>query len=181
MDENKAGDFMNSVFQDYYSDNQSNTIRMKKTLRALFAINKVGKINFWVRANIKYSNSSFRPFQLIGRMCHNHILKWYSSEISPYSKIGKNVCFPHPIGIVIGNGVVLEDNVTVYQNVTIGKTCDEAEKYPVIGHGVTIYTGATIIGDVKIEENCVIGAHAVVTKSTEAGHIYAGVPAKKIK
>lgn len=171
---------MYSVFQDYFSDNQSNAQKLKKIVRALFAINKVGKINFWVRANIKYSNSNFRLLQLIGRMCHNHILKWYSSEISPYSRIGKNVRFPHPIGIVIGNGVVIGDNVTIYQSVTIGKTSDETEKYPVVGNGVIIYTGATIIGDIKVEDDCVIGAHAVVTKSTEKGYIYAGIPARMI-
>ena len=165
---------MSSIFQDYYSEDQHKIAKLKKIIRSLFAINKVGKINFGVRANY----SSYRIIQLIGRMCHNHILRWYSSEISPYSKIGKNISFPHPIGIVIGNGVVIEDDVTIFQNVTIGK---QGDGYPRIGSGVTIFTAATVIGNVKVANNCTIGAHAVVTKSTEAGHVYAGVPAKIIK
>lgn len=172
---------MSSIFQDYYSGNQNRVNRIITVVRSIFAINKVGKINFWVRANIKYSNSNIRLFQLIGRLCHNHILKWYSSEISPYSTIGRNVCFPHPIGIVIGNGVVIGDNVTLYQNITLGKTRDESDGYPQIGNGVTIYTGATVIGNIKIADNCIIGAHAFVNRSTEEGHVYAGVPAKKVQ
>lgn len=172
---------MSSIFQDYYYDSDGNLKKIIKTIRALIAINKVGKINFWIRANIQYSNSNIRLIQLVGRMCHNHILKWYSSEISPYSQIGDKVHFPHPIGIVIGNGVVIGDNATIYQNVTLGKEKDDADGYPKIGNNVTIFTGATIIGDIKIADNCIIGAHSFLNKSTEENHIYAGVPAKIIK
>ena len=40
---------------------------------------------------------------------------------------------------------------------------------------------SVVIGNIKIRDNCVIRAGAVVTKSTEPNGVYAGVPAKRIK
>lgn len=181
MDKNREIKMKSYIFQDYITEDLPLRKRILLITRALFSINKVGKINMWVRANIRLSSSRIRIFQLLARYCHNHILKWYSSEISPYSKIGKHISFPHPIGIVIGNGVTIGDNVTIYQNTTIGKKCDSDFEYPKIGNNVVIFTGATIIGNIQIADDCIIGAHAIVTQSTEAGHTYAGIPAKIIR
>lgn len=50
-----------------------------------------------------------------------------------------------------------------------------------IGDNVFIGTGAKIIGDIAIADDCVIGANSVVVKSiTEKGITVAGVPAKKV-
>ncbi len=38
-----------------------------------------------------------------------------------------------------------------------------------------------VIGKIEIASGCVIGAGAVVTKSTEQNSVYAGVPARKIR
>ncbi|MBP3367307.1 MAG: hypothetical protein J6K96_10035 [Treponema sp.] len=52
---------------------------------------------------------------------------------------------------------------------------------PVIGDNVNMGVHSIVIGNIKIADNCVIGAGAVVTKSTEPNCVYAGVPARKIK
>ncbi|MFT5002282.1 MAG: serine acetyltransferase [Polaribacter sp.] len=44
----------------------------------------------------------------------------FSCYLSPKAKLGKNLIIRHPVGFVIGEGVVLGDNVTIYQNVTFG-------------------------------------------------------------
>ncbi len=49
-----------------------------------------------------------------------------------------------------------------------------------IGSGVYIGANVTILSGVNVADRCVIAAGAVVTKDTEAGFIYGGVPAKKI-
>jgi acetyltransferase-like isoleucine patch superfamily enzyme len=49
-----------------------------------------------------------------------------------------------------------------------------------IGEGVFIGAGAIILGGVKIEDNCIVGAGAVVTKDVPQFSIVAGVPAKII-
>jgi carbonic anhydrase/acetyltransferase-like protein (isoleucine patch superfamily) len=48
---------------------------------------------------------------------------------------------------------------------------------------VLIGMGAIVMDHAIVEENCIIAAGAVVLEKTvcEAGHIYAGIPAKKIK
>lgn len=51
----------------------------------------------------------------------------------------------------------------------------------VIGKGVWIGANATIISDVTIADGCVIGAGALVNKSTEPNGLYVGVPAKRIR
>ena len=50
-----------------------------------------------------------------------------------------------------------------------------------IGNNCFIGSNSTIIHCICIEENNLIAAGSVVTKNAEAGYIYAGNPAKKIK
>ena len=57
------------------------------------------------------------------------ILKKYNCYISPKAEIGKNLSFPHPIGIVIGDGVKIGDNCIIYQNVTIGRKNRDIVKF----------------------------------------------------
>lgn len=59
-----------------------------------------------------------------------------------------------------------------------GKT--EPEEYPQIGNNVIVYSGAVIVGPVKIGDNAVIGANAVVTQDVPAGAIAVGIPAKSL-
>lgn len=80
------------------------------------------------------------------------ILAWfyfriYSCEISMSSKIIGPVIFPHPIGIVIGDGVVLEGVNVIYQNVTIGQN---RELYPNLKN-CTIYPNSVIAGKASFE------------------------------
>ncbi|MDM8567274.1 acyltransferase [Candidatus Halobeggiatoa sp. HSG11] len=51
----------------------------------------------------------------------------------------------------------------------------------VIGSNVWIGRGATILAGVKIGDNAIIGANAVVTKDVEPNTLVAGVPARFIK
>lgn len=50
-----------------------------------------------------------------------------------------------------------------------------------IGEGVWVGADATILPGVEIADGCVIGAGAVVTKSTSNNGLYVGNPAKRIK
>lgn len=50
-----------------------------------------------------------------------------------------------------------------------------------IGDNVTVYTGATIVGNVHLGDGCVIAAGAVVTTDVPANSLFAGVPAKLVK
>ena len=109
-----------------------------------------------------------------------HIL--FGCYIHPKCIIGKNVNFPHPVGIVIGENVRIGNNVTIFQNVTIGSHGKMGQKkaYPSIGDNVKIFAGAVVIGDISIGSNSIIGANSVVTKDVQPYTTVAGVPAKKI-
>ncbi|MDM1398179.1 serine acetyltransferase [Myroides odoratimimus] len=92
--------------------------------------------------------------------------------------IRKRTKFPHPIGIVIGEGVILGDNCYIYQNVTLGV---KNGAYPKLGNNVIIYPNSIIVGNVNIGDNAIIGANSVVLNDVESNSIVAGNPVKKIK
>ena len=95
----------------------------------------------------------------------------------PESKVGE--------GLVLGHGFSIEciaesigKNCSIYQQSTIGFT---RKGCPTIGDNVWIFSGAKILGPVKIGKNAVIGANAVVTKDVPDNAVVAGVPAKLIR
>ena len=98
----------------------------------------------------------------------NQIL--FGLEISPKVKIGPGFFMPHCRATVIG-AKEIGDNVTIYQNVTIGaKYLDfdyNSSTRPTIGNNVIIGTGATVLGGVKIGEGARIGPHALVMTDIE--------------
>lgn len=118
-------------------------------------------------------------FLLLAWREHNKIFYKYSCDISPNCRLG-NVIFRHPIGIIIGGGSILEDDVIVHQNVTFGAlrfSKEERRGIPcnqIIKKGTIICTGAKILGDVTIGENCIVGANAVVTKDIPDGATVVG-------
>jgi serine O-acetyltransferase len=97
-------------------------------------------------------------------------------SIHPSAMIGQSVYLDHATGIIIGAAVEIGDEVTIMQNVTIGRR--EAARSPRIGRGVLLASGATIQGDVSIGDFAKIGAGAVVTKDVPAGCTAVGVPAR---
>ena len=102
-------------------------------------------------------------------------------HISQYSKIDASLKLPHAHGIVIGRGVEVSEDVVIFQNVTLGgaRLGDwEDRNYPSIGRGTIIFAGAVIIGRVKIGENCVIGANAVVVTDVPDNSTFVGIPAR---
>jgi serine O-acetyltransferase len=107
-------------------------------------------------------------------------LKSYASDIFYEAILGKNGWFPHPTGIVIGVGAVIEDNVKIWQNVTLGSDGQLDKKYPTIKINAKIYSNAQIIGEVIIGKNATVGASSVVIKDVPPNKTVVGIPAKII-
>jgi serine O-acetyltransferase len=108
-------------------------------------------------------------------------LQHFGMHISPNAELGEGVRFPHPIAIVIGSGVKIGNNVTIYQSVTLGgKEIGDSlcGNYPVVGDGTIIFAGAVVIGNITIGRNCKIGANSVVLKSVPDNSTAVGCPAK---
>ncbi len=105
----------------------------------------------------------------------------YSCYSSPNSEIDFSVVFPHPVGIVVGEGVKIGKNSIIYQGVAIGATHREEGDiagYPTIGEIVTIFSGAVVIGNINICDKVIVGANSVVTKDVVNGTTVVGVPEK---
>lgn len=59
---------------------------------------------------------------------------------------------------------------------------DNRGKCPQLGNGITVCTGAVIVGEIEIANGVTIAANAVVSKSmNQEGCVVGGVPAKMIK
>lgn len=94
--------------------------------------------------------------------------------------------------ITIGNQTNIQDGAVIH--CTYERAATRIGKNVSIGHraivhgcevkdNVLVGMGAIVMDHAVVEENCIIAAGAVVLENTicEAGHIYAGIPAKKIK
>ena len=101
-------------------------------------------------------------------------------SIHPSASIGTSVFLDHATGIVIGAFVTIGDEVTILQNVTIGRMTETPDRAPRIGRGVYLGAGATILGDISIGDFARIGAGSVVTRDVPRGCTAVGVPARLV-
>jgi serine O-acetyltransferase len=89
--------------------------------------------------------------------------------------------FDHATGIVIGETTVIEDNVSILQQVTLGGTGNEkGDRHPKIRSGVLIAAGATVLGNIEIGIGAKIGAGSVVLSDVEPHTTVVGIPARAI-
>lgn len=116
----------------------------------------------------------------LAKCIQNRLRKHFGCYISLTADIGPRLKLPHPVGIVIGNGVRIGSDCTIFQHVTLGggKPGDHLRgAYPIVGSGVTIFTGACVIGAVEVGSQAIIAANAVVRSAVPQGAVAAGVPA----
>jgi serine O-acetyltransferase len=98
-------------------------------------------------------------------------------SIHPSASIGTAVFLDHATGIIVGAFAVIGDEVTIMQNVTVGRKQALPGRAPRIGRGVLLSSGATILGDVRIGDFARIGAGSVVEQDVPDGCTAVGVPA----
>jgi serine O-acetyltransferase len=99
-------------------------------------------------------------------------------SIHPSASIGTQVFLDHATGIIVGAFAVIGDEVTILQNVTIGRKQALPGRSPRIGRGVLLSAGATILGDVGVGDFARIGAGALVEHDVPGGCTAVGVPAR---
>lgn len=127
------------------------------------------------RIYLKSHKAAKRGNKLFAYYYANKIYKKYGCYISPIAKIAKGLSLPHPIGIVIGEGVEIGENCIIYQNVTIGRKYREISDYPKIGNNITIYCNSTLVGNIQIGNNSIIGCNSVIMKSVKENSKCVGV------
>ena len=103
-------------------------------------------------------------------------------EVHPGAVIGENVFIDHGLGVVIGETAVIKDNVTIFQNVTLGGRGNHTGKrHPTIEEGCLIGAGAKILGNITIGKHSKVGANAVVLHNVPSNTTVVGIPAKAIR
>lgn len=111
----------------------------------------------------------------------SRISELFGVDIHPATKIGKGVFFDHATGIVVGETAVIEDDVSILQNVTLGGTGKETgDRHPKIKRGALVSVGAKVLGNIVVGEGAKIAAGSVVLKDVGAHCTVAGVPAKEV-
>jgi len=103
-------------------------------------------------------------------------------DIHPAASIGRRVFIDHGVGVVIGETTIIEDDVLIYQQVTLGGvSLEKGKRHPTIEKGVVIGAGAKVLGNITIGANSKVGANSVVVKNVPADSTAVGIPARVLK
>jgi serine O-acetyltransferase len=103
----------------------------------------------------------------------------FGVDIHPAARIGAGVMLDHGSGIVVGETAVIEDNVSILQDVTLGATGKErGDRHPKVRCGVMIGAGAKILGNIEIGAMSQVAAGSVVLQSVPPHCTVAGVPSR---
>lgn len=107
---------------------------------------------------------------LLPRMMSEHAHRAVGIDIHPAAQIGESLMIDHGTGLVIGGTAVIGNNVKLYQGVTLGalqvhKSLAGAKRHPTIEDSVVVYAHATILGDIVIGANSIVGGNTWITHS----------------
>lgn len=112
----------------------------------------------------------------------NRASEVFGVDIHPAASIKGGVMIDHASGVVIGETSTIEENVSIFQGVTLGgKGTETGDRHPKIKSGVSIYASSTILGNITIGENSKVAAGSLVIKDVPPNITVAGIPAKEIK
>ncbi|MEM1010517.1 MAG: serine O-acetyltransferase EpsC, partial [Myxococcota bacterium] len=102
----------------------------------------------------------------------------FGVDIHPAARIGCGIFLDHATSVVVGETSIIEDNVSILHEVTLGGTGkDSGDRHPIVRSGVLIGAGAKILGRVEIGVCAKIGAGSVVLQDVPPHQTVAGVPA----
>src|SRR5580704_14370764 len=105
----------------------------------------------------------------------------FQCDIHPAAKIGRGIFHDHATGLVVGETAVIEDDVSMLHDVTLGGTGKQADdRHPKIRYGVMIGAGAKILGNIEVGHCARIAAGSVVLKTVPNNVTVAGVPARVV-
>src|SRR6478735_3432211 len=109
----------------------------------------------------------------------NRISEAFGVDVHPPARTGSGVLIDHGTSVVIGETAVVEDNVSLLHEVTLGGTGKESgDRHPKVRRGVLIGAGAKILGNIEIGRGSKVGAGSVVLRDVPPHTTVAGVPAR---
>jgi serine O-acetyltransferase len=115
--------------------------------------------------------------RLLARLVSQFARLFTGVEIHPGAEIGRRLFIDHGMGTVIGETAIVGEDVTLYQGVTLGGTGKEkGKRHPTLGNNISIGSGAKLLGNITIGDNCRVGANSVVLRSVPPNSTIVGVP-----
>lgn len=171
---------MKKIMQDLMGYSGKNPVRIIYTIFLSTGFH----MTFWYRVAHFFYRCHLSIISKIIMFWHKII---YSVDFDYRAKIGGGFKVVHSLGIVIGCDVVIGNNVTLYQGVTLGgnsgKTkviCGKETGQPYLHDGVKVFAHGMIFGPCEIGENAQVGANTVVTKDVPANMCVYTVSEKKM-
>ncbi|AFV97594.1 hypothetical protein B649_06400 [Candidatus Sulfuricurvum sp. RIFRC-1] len=134
---------------------------------------------FWYRISHRLYRAGFRS---LARIIMGINQLFTNIDIHPGATIGRRVFIDHGFGVVIGQTTIIEDDVLIYQGVTLGGvSLTPGKRHPTIKSGVVIGAGAKVLGNITIGTNSKIGANSVVVREVPDNSTAIGIPAHVIQ
>ena len=119
--------------------------------------------------------------ELAALLVQSRMAQVYGVDIHPAARIGKGIMIDHATGVVVGETAVIEDDVSILHEVTLGGTGKETgDRHPKVRAGVLIGAGAKLLGNVEIGAGAKVGAGSVVLADVPAHRTVVGVPAEVV-
>lgn len=169
---------LRAIGDDFRGYSAESSSRLGKIINPLFLL------GFYVGASYRISKRlrSMTPVGAALAKILSFATKIFSGcYISSRANIGGGLYMPHPVAIIIGDGVTVGSNCRIYQSVTLGSRATGERAYPTIGDGVTIFPNSVIVGQIAIGEGVVVAAGSIVLKSAPDYSVLAGNPARVVK
>ncbi len=136
------------------------------------------RVLFWYR--IAHFMAFHRLYTIAGFLSQ-HAAKVTGISISPEAKIGKRVFIDHGIGVVIGATAMIEDDVTILHDVTLGvRRAVEGRRHPYVKKGTFIDANAQLLGTITIGAFSKVGAGAIVLNNVADKTTVVGNPARTV-
>lgn len=109
----------------------------------------------------------------------SRISEVFSMDIHPAAEIGQGIFIDHGTGIVIGETSVVENDVSLLHNVTLGGTGkDVGDRHPKVRRGVLVGAGATILGNIVVGIGSKVAAGSMVLNPVPATVQWRACPPK---
>lgn len=168
------------IREDLYRITLSDNMSYIKVTKLLLS-NASFMVTFWFRLGNYLNNKrgAWRVAYWVVYMYYKHQMFKTGIQLPIGTSVGGGLRFFHFSNIVVNQHVIIGRNVSIYNGVTIGQNSD-SKGCSFIDDNVVIFTGAKVIGTVRIGKNAVIGANAVVLKDVPDNAVMAGIPAKVV-
>ena len=137
----------------------------------------------WAIINHRIANKLYyKGWKKLSRVINGISSFLTKTDIHPACTIGRRVFIDHAIGVVIGATAIVEDDVLIYQGVTLGGvSLDKGKRHPTVKSNTVIGSGAKVLGNITIGRNSKVGANSVVVCDVPDISTAVGVPAKIIR